>query len=411
MPQDGKNNTLYEGVGIPRGILIRREMNYFEAYYFQTNIICIAILFVMYINFCNEVTVTTGIKYYKAEMLSIAFYCVLDMLAALFKNASFSGVRYVLYTVNTLYIMWPCVLAYIWGGFIRQRMKKYDITGDPFSVIIRVLLVAVSAATLTTPFTGFGFTLNETNAYMRGVGAYIVPLVCYAYLLYITVKVFWVSRKNEVYAVKREFTTLIAYSIPVFICSALQILMYGTTLSQVGFTFGFFIVYLQIQESRISRDSLTGICNRREIDRYFDTFSHNKYNVLASMIDIDGFKKINDEYGHKKGDEVLKTVADILQETVDSLPAFKNTCFLARFGGDEFVVFSKNYNGNMEKDLCDTIDRLVDDYNSKTSEPFTLSVSCGSASGVVSSGREAKLLLAKADDEMYKVKNLKKSEG
>lgn len=76
------------------------------------------------------------------------------------------------------------------------------------------------------------------------------------------------------------------------------------------------------------RDGLTGVYNRREIENNMRN-PKDKYCIL--MLDIDDFKKINDEYGHNIGDLVLKNVTKIILENI-------RESFIGRYGGEEFYV-------------------------------------------------------------------------
>jgi diguanylate cyclase (GGDEF)-like protein len=84
------------------------------------------------------------------------------------------------------------------------------------------------------------------------------------------------------------------------------------------------------------RDALTDLYNRRELHRFLDyeLIKSWRYNhpISLLMIDIDHFKEINDRFGHRTGDEILKQVAQILKNNT-------RACDLtARFGGDEFII-------------------------------------------------------------------------
>lgn len=90
----------------------------------------------------------------------------------------------------------------------------------------------------------------------------------------------------------------------------------------------------QLQE-QAARDPLTGLHNRLHLESVFQQLSHhpaNKHRLVLMLIDIDWFKKINDEYGHDIGDEVLIKVAEILQRHT------RNTDWLFRVGGEEFCI-------------------------------------------------------------------------
>ncbi len=87
-------------------------------------------------------------------------------------------------------------------------------------------------------------------------------------------------------------------------------------------------------------DQLTGVYNRHKITEIFqqETARSERYETALSsvMMDIDFFKKINDTYGHQRGDDVLRSVATIAVETI------RETDYFARVGGEEFVLLLPN---------------------------------------------------------------------
>ena len=82
------------------------------------------------------------------------------------------------------------------------------------------------------------------------------------------------------------------------------------------------------------RDPLTGIYNRGGGTMLIQDCIEMQQSGMFLVIDIDDFKHVNDNYGHQKGDEILKAVADILRAS------FKNTDIVMRMGGDEFVIYA-----------------------------------------------------------------------
>lgn len=98
------------------------------------------------------------------------------------------------------------------------------------------------------------------------------------------------------------------------------------------------VVRRQNQELKqlATRDPLTGCFNRRTLFRQFEKLweaSHRFHQPLSClMVDVDHFKSINDRFGHNAGDEVLKVVSQILQETA------RKSDFVCRYGGEEFCI-------------------------------------------------------------------------
>jgi diguanylate cyclase (GGDEF)-like protein len=94
-------------------------------------------------------------------------------------------------------------------------------------------------------------------------------------------------------------------------------------------------LYRQVQE-QAKIDALTGLPNRRALDEKLEEETQRalRSNVpfCVLMLDLDGFKSINDTYGHEKGDIVLRNIAQLLKEKTRKID------FVARWGGDEIVI-------------------------------------------------------------------------
>ena len=147
------------------------------------------------------------------------------------------------------------------------------------------------------------------------------------------------------------------------------------------------------------RDALTGLANRRLLDELLTAAlartSRSETCLVVSYFDLDGFKAINDDYGHAVGDAVLVEVGRRLRATV------RDADIIARIGGDEFVV--------VQECPPDQTDSPVARLQHIMSEAITLegvTFECGVSIGSVVGGPEhdAAALLAAADAAMYVVK-------
>ncbi|MEV6522424.1 GGDEF domain-containing protein [Longispora sp. NPDC051575] len=100
-------------------------------------------------------------------------------------------------------------------------------------------------------------------------------------------------------------------------------------------------------------DALTGLPNRRHLERYVaDLTGHGTYGTIG-VADLDGFKAVNTVHGHLAGDVVLQQVAAILTRTL------RGGDFLARYGGDEFVLVLPDTRLGEADEVCDRLARAV----------------------------------------------------
>jgi diguanylate cyclase len=148
-------------------------------------------------------------------------------------------------------------------------------------------------------------------------------------------------------------------------------------------------------------DALTGLCNRRYFDEELATQAL-KPNMYLILIDLDHFKKINDNYGHVMGDLVLKATAKKLQTTCrDGAQAF-------RFGGEEFAIIVPNSNFSKSRSLAESMRRAVEKIGVKdkrTGEMLgDIAVSMGVAE--LRKGMNPLALIEQADKHLYEAKRL-----
>ena len=150
------------------------------------------------------------------------------------------------------------------------------------------------------------------------------------------------------------------------------------------------------------KDALTGVNNRSVFDnslqREINLAQRHKHDFTMLVIDIDHFKKVNDTYGHSAGDEVLKSVAKNIQESI------RATDMLFRYGGEEFVVLLSNSNCDGSYEIADRIlESVRDSQVSYEDQNLAVSVSIGLACLDVSDTGSS--LFDRADTALYAAKH------
>jgi diguanylate cyclase (GGDEF)-like protein len=146
-------------------------------------------------------------------------------------------------------------------------------------------------------------------------------------------------------------------------------------------------------------DSLTGIGNRRMLNRWLDEeiVRAQRYErpLTAVFIDLDFFKKINDNYGHGVGDTVLTRVAECLRGQL------RQSDHVGRFGGEEFVVLLVET--SLEESLP-LIERMRAAVNALHFPEMPSSVTVSAGVAQLKAGENGESLLNRSDSALYKAK-------
>jgi diguanylate cyclase (GGDEF)-like protein len=169
---------------------------------------------------------------------------------------------------------------------------------------------------------------------------------------------------------------------------------------------------LEEAKAEASLDGLTGIANRRNFDytiqRWIIAHEKSEDPFTVALFDLDNFKQINDGFGHQSGDQVLIATAMEMSRNI------RVSDFLARYGGDEFVILSsgmklaesqKRFTGLLK--YIETI-QFECKGAAKSPLPVSLTASCGVAEYAL--GENAKDLIHRADEALYEAKRAGKNQ-
>jgi len=159
----------------------------------------------------------------------------------------------------------------------------------------------------------------------------------------------------------------------------------------------------QQAESSATTDYLTGLPNARSLfmhlDRELARCKRTNTSLTVMVCDLDGFKQVNDRFGHLEGNRVLKLFADCMREIC------REYDYTARMGGDEFVIVAPGLTGEAAEEKAQHLAALARETGRKICNEDLLSVSVG-ASFFPDEGNDAEHLLTEADRKMYIVKQI-----
>ena len=280
-----------------------------------------------------------------------------------------------------------------------QRLRMRLLVLTPVlvtSVLILVLFIFFPGTVITE---GINLTLTYYIVFLS------VPVI---YIIVSTVRSVIRAFRKENFAVRSLYLTSAAYPFGIAVIGVIQTLWLKIPMFCFGCSIMMLYVYISSLNDQVSIDELTKLNNRTQLKKYIanDIQKQNpgKIDRYVLMIDLNKFKHINDHYGHVEGDHAIKRAADALMMSCAGSPM---KTFIARYGGDEFIVIVKTESEDRIKKLCSDIKETLIRLNTESGAAYELTASIGYAgySADISNFQKA---LGEADEALYREKAARK---
>ena len=344
------------------------------------------------------------------EMRNIVYAFIItlitDMLWALTEGGYIATPRVVNAFINAISLSAVIMGCFYWFCFVNHRLKTGYMSSKKQRRLVEIPALIAVAINFVSVFTKWTFSIDEGGHYMTGKAFFIQVGVCYLYLLIPTILSIIGAFKTKNKRHRTEYILYAVYMLPALISGFLEDylpeipLLYLSTYIVINYLF------ITILDRQISKDAMTGLNNGRSFDDYLEKVvgeASEKKPVTIFMMDVNGFKQINDTYGHVVGDDILKLVAQVLGNV-----ASKYGMFACRYGGDE-LSFVKSKNQSDENEIIEAVREELKAAQKTSARGFKVTISIGYATCKMKD-YDIKELIALADGYLYKDKQRHKNE-
>lgn len=301
---------------------------------------------------------------------------------------------------NTVYMFLTGILACLFLLFVLLRIGGIRLSRRKFWILLWTPAAVLCILSVASAWTGWIFYVTEEGVYHRGRLYVLQPVLTYVYLAVglLCMLVYAGREKNP--AKRRELYMMMTYMLLPIVGGICQILLFGLPLVLMSTTVSQLVLLVNLLEAQISRDSLTGLNNRRRAQDYLHErltgLGHRTVYFLLG--DLDSFKQINDQYGHPEGDRALIAAAEAMKRACQGHHAL-----LARYGGDEFCIVSEPLDGQGPEELSREINIQMETIRRERKLPYGLSITFGWAR-CDREGESIASVISRADRMLYENK-------
>ena len=301
-------------------------------------------------------------------IISVLAGCFIEPLSFVCEGLPGNGIHYCLFFLNTILfsldvIIGPCYAA-ILTSHINKKLSRIQIYVILTLIVIEMIMLVINF------FNPIIFEISYDNIYERK-SLFWMYIVIEAGLMAYGLFVFLLAKFRG--RILRFFPAW-QFLVPILLGTLIQGFTYGVSVIWPSIGIAVCSIVLCLQNENIFIDKLTGVYNRYFLDEIKKDFRKKSKGTIGSMmLDMNGFKSINDLYSHEEGDNALISVANILKEVISSNGS------IIRFAGDEFVIIVKTSSEAELLTYKDNILKSFDEFNKTSGKPYKLSAAIGTS--------------------------------
>lgn len=331
------------------------------------NIISILLIGTLYLANRQKAEYDRDMRLLQQMMVTIGIANISDCCVYYLAGSSNIVIKVLVFLSGSGLFLGNVMIGYLWAKFIMVHMNI------PFSDIRRNIYRTIGLISIVllviNIFYQLVFSVSD-GRYQRGF-AYIIFLIFAAF--YILDSLYLYIKRVKKNGSLKLFPVHI-FLIPVILGVVIQAFFVEIAITWTSIAISVAGIMTALKNEIIFTDCLTGLYNREYLE-FLHKRACNKKDCWVSgiMIDLNGFKQINDNYGHAEGDLALCIVADLL------LKSFSEYGVVTRYAGDEFVIMLNTTDDQLIQKIIKSAKKNFVTENEKNDKLYQLSASMGYA--------------------------------
>lgn len=331
------------------------------------NIISILLIGTLYLANRQKAEYDRDMRLLQQMMVTIGIANMSDCCVYYLAGSSNIVIKVLVFLSGSGLFLGNVMIGYLWAKFIMVHMNI------PFSDIRRNIYRTIGLISIVllviNIFYPLVFSVSD-GRYQRGF-AYIIFLIFAAF--YILDSLYLYVKRVKKNGSLKLFPVHI-FLIPVILGVVIQAFFVEIAITWTSIAISVAGIMTALKNEIIFTDCLTGLYNREYLE-FLHKRACNKKDCWVSgiMIDLNGFKQINDNYGHAEGDLALCIVADLL------LKSFSEYGVVTRYAGDEFVIMLNTTDDQLIQKIIKSAKKNFVTENEKNDKLYQLSASMGYA--------------------------------
>ena len=331
------------------------------------NIISILLIGTLYLANRQKAEYDRDMRLLQQMMVTIGIANISDCCVYYLAGSSNIVINVLVFLSGSGLFLGNAMIGYLWAKFIMVHMNI------PFSNIRRNIYRTIGLISIVllviNIFYPLVFSVSD-GRYQRGF-AYIIFLIFAAF--YILDSLYLYVKRVKKNGSLKLFPVHI-FLIPVILGVVIQAFFVEISITWTSIAISVAGIMTALKNEIIFTDCLTGLYNRVYLE-FLHKRACNKKDCWVSgiMIDLNGFKQINDNYGHAEGDLALCIVADLLRKS------FSEYGVVTRYAGDEFVIMLNTTDDQLIQKIIKSAKKNFVTENEKNDKPYQLSASMGYA--------------------------------
>ena len=383
-------------------------MSSYLIYYTEANVVCIVIFAIMLFRGLTNVDRQEKQIKYDHALVAFMLYFICDACWAAVIAGVIPRTLFVMLLLNFGNYVFMAGITYMWLRYVMAVEHMPGRDSRRTRLVLLFPFFIATAALVITFFANRPFLLDEDLNLQPGYDLFQLTVPC----VYIAAVVIFTSRRaiREKNPIERR-THLRVGVFPLMVVAGGLLQVFALRQTPVfcfACTIFMLVFFIYTMDAQISTDPLTGLNNRGQLEHYTLQRS-NLYRedrlTFVVMFDINDFKLINDTYGHAEGDRALIVVANSMRTAArkHAMPMF-----LARYGGDEFILIIHPTEIGQVDALIRDIREEIKSACAASGAPYSLFIGAG-YSQLTGDGDTFQACAQRADENLYLDKAHKKS--